>query len=126
MTGHCGPASEGMMSESGVIESDVEIPAVPGMALPVPAASGNQSDPGKPAPEVTPVPESLPEPKPSAAQVHKGPWIGIEPAQPYDLGIEGDSQVSATDDLGFNDSFDQMIEDSSSQILRCTSKEPVK
>ena len=127
MTGGCMPGPcmpglslEGMLDGSEVLESDVEMPPAPAMDLPVPASPEPQAEPANAAPE------AIPEPKTSASQVRQGPWTGVEPAQPYDFGIQGETQASATDDLGFNDNFDQMIEDSGSEVLRCSSKEPLE
>ena len=123
MTGGCmasGSAPEGMMGEFDVIESDVEMPASPATELPTPSEPAPQSEP------VNATPEVLPEPQANPTQVRSGAWPGVEPAQPYRFGTETESQASATEGLGFNDNFDQMIEDSSSEILRCTSKEPLE
>ena len=115
-----GSAPEGMIGEFDVIESDVEMPASPAMELPIPSGPAPQSEPANATPEV------LPEPQANPTQVRSGAWLGVEPAQPYRFGTEKESQASATEGLGFNDNFDQMIEDSSSEILRCTSKEPLE
>ncbi len=120
MTGGCGLASQGMMDESNAIESGVVIPSAPIMDSPVPTTPVLKKEP------VEPAPESLPEPKASSVQLHKAPWTGVEPAQPLDLGVADETHSSSSNDLGFIHSFDQMIEESSSQIRRCTSKEPVE
>lgn len=108
------------MDESDAIESDIVIPPAPSIDSLVPTTPVPQQEPAKP------VPESLPEPEASSVQLHKAPWTGVEPAQPLDLGVADETDSSSSNDLGFIHNFDQMIEDSSSQILRCTSKEPVK
>lgn len=108
------------MGETEVFESNVEMPAAPALELPLPASPEPQAEPANAAPE------AIPEPKANAAQVRSGTWSGVESAQPYDFGIRGEAQAIATADLGFNDNFDQMIEDSGSEVLRCNAKEPVE
>ena len=108
------------MDESNAIESGIVIPPAPIIDSLIPNAPVPQQEP------VVPVPETLSEPNASSVRLHKAPWTGVEPAQPLDLGVADETHLPGTNDLDFIHSFDQMIEDSSSQILRCTSKEPVK
>ncbi len=106
------------MGEYDVIETQVESPSVPQQDLPVPSTptlNGESESSG---------PEAIPEAQPNAEQVQTGFRPGTELAQPYHRFPESGAHASEVTVLGLRANFDQMIEDSSSQIMRCTSKEP--